>query len=258
MSVALMDWGFTTLGAFAVQTLLVSVRLLPLLVVLPVTIFARIPVHVRVILALTFAAVLAAGLAPDPALKLTPATLATEFLAGMVMAFGVHVAVAALDMVGRLIDLQIGLNASGVFDPATSNVVGIVAEFLSLGFLMLFVALDLHHVLLRAIAQMLVLLPPGQSPMALVSPEMGSLLGRQFLSAFLLASPIIIGLFLTDVAFAFLSRSMPQANVYFLALPVKIGVGLVLLMFSLPVILQGMTALFGRAVDPYAMEAVRP
>lgn len=252
------DWAPLSLTAFAVQALLVSVRLLPLLVVMPVAVFARIPVHVRGILALVFGMVLAAGLPPDAEAALTPVTLASEFLTGMVMAFGIHLAVAAVDFVGRLIDLQIGLNASGVFDPATSNVVGIVSEFLSLGFLMLFMALDLHHVLLRAVSQMLLLVPPGQSSLQLVSPEMASLLTRQFLAAFLLASPVILGLLLTDVAFAFLSRSMPQANVYFLALPVKIGVGLLLLLLALPTLLQGMSTLFARAVDPLALEAAQP
>lgn len=245
-------------SAFVVQALLVSVRLLPLLVVMPVAVFARVPVFVRGIVALSFGAVLASGLPSEPGISLSAASLLSEFLTGMVMAFGIHVAVAALDMAGRLIDLQIGLNASGVFDPATSNVVGIVSEFFSVGFLMLFMTLDLHHVLLRAVSHMLILVPPGQMPMELVSPEMGSVLSRQFLAAFMLACPVILGLWLSDVAFAFMSRSMPQANIYFLALPVKLGIGLLLLVLSLPMIVQGMSALFMRGVDPLAGQEVMP
>lgn len=253
-----MDWDSLTLAAFAVQALFVAVRLLPLLVVMPVAVFARLPLHVRGVLALVFGAVLAAGLPAADAPALSLPTLAAEFLTGMVMAFGIHLALAAIDMVGRLIDLQVGLNAAGVFDPATANVVGLMSEFLTLGFLMIFMALNLHHELLRAVSAMLVLVPPGHMPLQLVSPAMATLLTKQLVAAFLLASPVIFGLFLTDVAFAFLSRSMPQANVYFLALPVKIGVGLVLLLLSLPVMLQGMSALFARAIDPYVLEAVSP
>lgn len=243
-------------STFVVPALLISVRLLPLLVVMPVAVFARVPVFVRGILALSFGAVLAAGLPQDTNATLSLSSIFSEFLTGMMLAFGIHVAVAALDMAGRLIDTQIGLNASGVFDPATSNVVGIVAEFFSLGFLMLFVALDLHHVLLRAVSQMLVVLPPGKSPMPFLSPALLAQLGQQFLAAFLLASPVVLGLWLTDVAFAFLSRSMPQANIYFLALPVKLGVGLLLLVLSLPLIVQGMSSLFLRAVAPLPVEAL--
>lgn len=239
-------------AAFPVVALLIAVRLLPLLVVMPVAVFARIPLGVRIILALAFGAVLAAGLPPQSGLALTPEAVAREFFTGMVLAFGVHVSLAALDMAGRLIDLQMGFYAAGVFDPATSNVVGLMSEFLVLGFLMLFMALDLHHVLLRALAEMLVVVPPGQGGVALLSPEMGSFLSRQFLAAFLLMSPVIVGLWLTDVAFAFMSRSMPQANIYFLALPVKVGVGLLLLVLTLPLMAQGMTALFLRGLSPQA------
>jgi flagellar biosynthetic protein FliR len=243
-------------STFVVPALLISVRLLPLLVVMPVAVFSRVPVFVRGILALAFGIVLAAGLPQDTSASLSPASIFSEFLAGMMLAFGIHVAIAALDMAGRLIDTQIGLNASGVFDPATSNVVGIVAEFFSLGFLMLFVTLDLHHVLLRAVSQMLVVLPPGKNPMPFLSTALLAQLGQQFLAAFLLASPVVFGLWLTDVAFAFLSRSMPQANIYFLALPVKLGLGLLLLILSLPLIVQGMSTLFLRSVAPLPVEAL--
>ncbi len=237
-------------STFLVPALLISVRLLPLLVVMPVAIFARVPLFVRGILALVFGAVLAAGLPPATEVSLTLSSVLSEFLTGMMMAFGIHVAVAALDMVGRLIDMQMGLNASGVFDPATANVVGVLTEFLSLGFLLLFIALDLHHVLLLAVSQMLALVPPGQTPQGLLSTEFLGQLGRQFLGAFVLASPVILGLWLVDVAFAFLSRSMPQANIYFLALPVKLGIGLLLLVLSLPLLLQGMSTMFLRALEP--------
>ncbi|MFX6645111.1 flagellar biosynthetic protein FliR, partial [Acinetobacter baumannii] len=81
---------------------------------------------------------------------LTFTVIAGELLLGVVMAFGFHAAHAGVDMAGKLVDTQMGLNASGVFDPTTSNMTSIVAEFLTLAFLLLFIVLDVHHDLLRA------------------------------------------------------------------------------------------------------------
>lgn len=232
------------MSIFLLHACLISIRLLPVLVVSPIVVLSRIPLSVRLILSLMLAAVLAAGTtrAPDVAFSL-PVVLG-EFGLGVVMAFGFHAAHAGIDMAGRLIDTQIGLSATGVFDPATSNVISIVADLLGLLFALLFVVLDLHHELLRAISGLLTVIPPG-SIAEIVSPGMlTTVLMQQFVMAFMLLAPVILGLWLADMAFAILSRSMPQANIYFLALPLKLGFGACLLQLALPLLVERMPLLF--------------
>lgn len=69
-------------------------------------------------------------------------------------------------------------------------------------------------------------------------------MGEQFIFAFIILLPVILGVWLVDIAFAIMSRSMPQANIYFLALPVKFIAGLVLLMLAMPMIVQNIPRLF--------------
>lgn len=235
------------LTAFAINTLLISVRLTPLIVAAPVAFFARVPLTVRMLMALTLAAVMASAL-PEQAAQLSPAILAGELLLGAVMAFGFHAAHGALDMLGKLIDTQIGLNASGVFDPGTANVTGIIAEFLVLAFAMLFVALNQHHELLRVFSELLAVIPPGSVSLAVVSAPLAQVLTQQFLLALMMVAPIVVALWLIDVAFALMARSMPQANIYFLALPVKLGLGVLILLLSLPLIVQRIPLLFEQAL----------
>lgn len=246
------------LTVFFLNTLLVSVRLLPLVVASPIVFFSRIPLTVRLLLVLVLAAVMASGISTtqDPVLSL-PA-LFGEFLLGVVMAFGFHAAHAGLDMAGKLIDTQIGLNAAGVFDPGTSNVTGLIAELLALAFALLFVALDMHHALLRVFTELLAVIPPGSVSAAALNVGLVEILAKQFLLAFMLVVPVILGLWLADVAFALLSRSMPQANVYFLALPVKLGLGVFLLLLTLPLIVQRIPLLFENALRFSAAPAGAP
>jgi flagellar biosynthesis protein FliR len=74
------------------------------------------------------------------------------------------------------------------------------------------------------------------------------ILTQQFLLAFMIVMPVILGLWLIDTAFALLSRSMPQANVYFLSLPIKLGVGVFILILTLPIIVQRVPLLIENAL----------
>ncbi|HLD64651.1 MAG TPA: flagellar biosynthetic protein FliR [Pseudomonas sp.] len=235
------------LTVFVINTLLVSVRLTPLLVASPIAFFVRIPLSVRMLLALALAVVMASAL-PDRPVQISPAIIGGELLLGVVMAFGFHAAHAALDMLGKLIDTQIGLNAAGVFDPGTATVTGIIAEFLVLAFAMLFVVLNQHHELLRVFSGLLTVVPPGSVSLAVLSVSLAQVMTQQFLLAFMIVVPVIVALWLTDTAFALMARSMPQANVYFLALPVKLGLGVLVLLLSLPLMVQRIPLLFEQAL----------
>nr|WP_218177363.1 flagellar biosynthetic protein FliR [Pseudomonas gingeri] len=236
------------MSPFFLNALLVSVRLIPLVVVSPILFFSRVPLTVRILLALTLSVVLASALPVTHAPTLSVPVLFGELLLGAVMAFGFHAAHAGVDMAGKLVDTQIGLNAAGVFDPGTSNMTGLVAELLAWSLGLVFVVLDLHHDLLRIFSQLLVAVPPGSVSLSVLSLPLASMMTEQFLLAFMIVVPVVVGLWLIDTAFAFLSRSMPQANVYFLSLPIKLGVGVLILILTLPLIVQRLPLLIENAL----------
>lgn len=236
------------LTPFLLNALLVSVRLFPVLVISPILLLSRIPLKARLLLALTLSVVLASGLNPVLAPVLSMPVLLGELLLGVLMAFGFHAAYAGLDMAGKLIDAQMGLNAAGVFDPGTVNMSGLVAELLLWPLACLFLVLDLHHDLLRVVAEVLIVTPPGSVSVSALSLSLAAVMTQQFLLAFMMVVPVVLGLWLIDVAFALLSRSMPQANVYFLSLPVKLGIGLLILLMTLPTIVQRLPLLIENAL----------
>lgn len=228
---------------------LISVRLLPVLVASPVMFFAHIPVLIRLLMCVILAAVMAGSLASQSEPMITPAALAGELMLGVMISFGYHAAQAAVDVAGKLLDTQIGLNAAGVFDPATSVVSGMLGQLLTLGLSLLFVTLDLHHNLLQMFSHLLTAVAPGSVTLPLLSFSVASVLTQQFVLAFISLLPVLLALWLTDVAFALMSRSMPQANIYFLALPVKLAVGVIVLVLSLPLIVEQMPQLFTSAMN---------
>ncbi|MBP4065380.1 flagellar biosynthetic protein FliR, partial [Acinetobacter baumannii] len=152
---------------------------------------------------------------------------------------------ASLDLVGKLLDLQIGINTAGVFDPSSSHLNGVISDLLIAIAGVLFFILNLHYTLLNGLVALFRVIPLGSFNFQLLNiKKLVSLMGEQFIFAFIILLPVILGVWLVDIAFAIMSRSMPQANIYFLALPVKFIAGLVLLMLAMPMIVQNIPRLF--------------
>lgn len=224
--------------------LLLSLRLLPIFVVMPLTIFTRAPIFFRLIIVLAISVILS-GLVPIEHRVITIPLIISEFLLGIVLAFGFHTAFASLDLVGKLLDLQIGINTAGVFDPSSSHLNGVISDLLIAIAGVLFFILNLHYTLLNGLVALFRVIPLGSFNFQLLNiKKLVSLMGGQFIFAFIILLPVILGVWLVDIAFAIMSRSMPQANIYFLALPVKFIAGLVLLMLAMPMIVQNIPRLF--------------
>lgn len=224
--------------------LLLSLRLLPIFVVMPLTIFTRAPIFFRLIIVLAISVILS-GLVPIEHSVITISLIISEFLLGIVLAFGFHTAFASLDLVGKLLDLQVGINTAGVFDPSSSHLNGVISDLLIAIAGVLFFILNLHYTLLNGLVALFRVVPLGSFNFQLLNiKKLVSLMGGQFIFAFIILLPVILGVWLVDIAFAIMSRSMPQANIYFLALPVKFIAGLVLLMLAMPMIVQNIPRLF--------------
>jgi flagellar biosynthetic protein FliR len=56
--------------------------------------------------------------------------------------------------------------------------------------------------------------------------------------AFKISGPVTLALFLTNATLGFISRTIPQMNVFMVGLPLNIFVGIISVMISLPVIVN--------------------
>jgi flagellar biosynthesis protein FliR len=73
--------------------------------------------------------------------------------------------------------------------------------------------------------------------------------GSMFSIGLALAAPVAIALLMTDLAIAVTSRNMPQLNVFVLAVPIKVFVGFLVLMFAV----RGWSPLLERAFGHVAV-----
>jgi flagellar biosynthetic protein FliR len=157
-----------------------------------------------------------------------------ELAIGMVFGLVVMIPQAALHTSGWLIDIQAGLGAATLFNPGgqgdPQSLLG--TALMLLGTVMFFI-LDMHLELYRGLVASTQVLPVGGLGVRPSAEGFFGLIGSSFLLGLMVALPVLLGLFAIDVGVAYATRSMPQANVFFLALPLKVMAAILLLVVSL-------------------------
>jgi flagellar biosynthesis protein FliR len=165
-----------------------------------------------------------------------------EVLLGAALAMAASMVFIGVRMAGNLLGIQMGFSIVNVFDPNTASEVSLVGQLQELLAIFIFLLVDGHHFLLRALSFSLQRVPPGGNlaPAALA----GALLpmaGTMFVTTLQVGAPVLGALFLTDAALGFVARAVPQMNVFIVGIPVKIGVGLLLLIATAPLFARLMT-----------------
>ena len=220
--------------------MMVLIRVVAILSALPVFNSRNLPVMVKVGLALAVALAIypildlggAGGL--DHWALLTMGVVG-EVLLGACIGLLVRLLFAGLQMAGQVAGYQMGLAIANIMDPATSLQVPILAQAYNLMAMLIFLAIDAHHWFFRSLVESFSLLPLFHFRLsASVISHLVDTAGAMFVIAVKVGAPVIVVLLLTSVAFGLLARTVPQMNIFFVAMPLKIVVGLVFVIFSLP------------------------
>ncbi|MBI2874491.1 MAG: flagellar biosynthetic protein FliR [Firmicutes bacterium] len=169
---------------------------------------------------------------------------AREVLKGALIGFGAALVISTAQMAGSLLDVEMGFGMVNVVDPTLETQAPLVGNFQHLLALIIFLLVDGHHLLLRALWESFRLFPPGTA----ILPEQSAagvllLTAAMFSLALQLAAPVLATMFLTTVALGLLARTVPQMNVFFVGLPLKAGLGILLLVFTLPIYWKAMSDL---------------
>jgi flagellar biosynthetic protein FliR len=173
--------------------------------------------------------------------------LGREVLLGAALGLAASFVFHGVRMAGSLLGIQMGFSIVNVFDPSSGGETSLVGEMQQMLAVLLFLLADGHHLLLRALAFSLEKVPPGGalqvSTLAAALVPMGA---TMFTTMIQVGAPILGALFLTDAALGFVARAVPQMNVFIVGIPVKIGVGIVLLVVTAPLFARLLEWHFGR------------
>lgn len=217
--------------------LLVFCRTGSMLMLLPPLGDANVPSRVRLLLSLALTMALAPTVsaaypqvAPQNIVTLF-VLVAQEVTVGILIGSLARIIMSGISIAGTLIASQTGLSYAEAVDPTSHGQQGaVIGNFMSMLAVVLIFAANLHHLAIGAVAGSYHLIPPGS---ALPTGDMAELAvtitSSAFALGFQLAAPFLVFGFAVNAGFGVLARMMPQLQVFFVAAPVNIMIGFVIM-----------------------------
>ena len=226
----------SVLPGTTVLFLLLFARIGALMMLMPAIGEQAIPGRVRLTLALALTLVLfplISSTLPQDLLDNTPAllvTLVTEVLIGLGFGLLARILLSATQVAGATIASTIGLGFAQTLDPTMGQQGAIVGSFLSVTGVMLIFAMDLHHLAILGIADSYEMFPPGLAiPIVDMRDAVIMTIAEAFKVGVQISAPFMVFGLVFNLGLGVLTKLMPQLQVFFLAMPVSIAVGLMLL-----------------------------
>lgn len=169
-----------------------------------------------------------------------PAILVTELLIGLGIGLLVKIMFQAIAIAGSIVSLQIGLSSAVIFDPAQGGQAPLLSKFVSVAAAVACMALAVHHLWIASIVRSYVLFPVGVAPpvgdfatLALHTATRSMALGIS------LAAPLLVYGIVFNVGLGLAARLAPAVQVFFVAQPLNLLLGVALFATVLGAMLAG-------------------
>jgi flagellar biosynthesis protein FliR len=206
----------------------VFIRVIVMISFIPFIGSSNTPVSVRASLGLGIALLLMPVVTirqNDPLLSLFEA-----FFMGAALGLMVKIVLGAMEAAAQWMSISMGLGIASVFNPAFGEVLGPLSLIYSLMGMCLFFILDIHHCFIEAIVRSFEVTSVQYAGIFDAILKLNAIF---FPLAFKIAAPIFLVQILVNLSMGFLSKAMPQANIFFVSFPLLIAMGLLFMALSL-------------------------
>lgn len=247
----------TLLNGSIFQFMMVFCRLGSAVMLLPGFGEAYVPARVRLVFALTFSLALMPMLADR--IPVLPAEL-DRFVVALLSEIGIglffgslcRIILMAVLSAGTIIALQTGIANALSVDPATAQQAAVTGNFLIVVALVLIFATGLDHITLQALVGTYAVMPPGRlPPMGDFADFDSRIVADSFTLAVQMSAPFLVyGLVFTG-AMGLLARLMPTLQVFFIAMPAQLLMGLGLLALTVSTMMIWFLDTYQRHLEPF-------
>ena len=167
-----------------------------------------------------------------------------EAIVGLVLGLVVYIVFSAVQIAGGFIDFQMGFAMANIVDPQTGVQSPLMGQFFNFLLLLVFLAINGHHLVLDGIFYSYQFMPIDQ-----FFPKFGDVESIEYIMklfvavfaiAFQMSAPIIATLFLVTLALGITGKTVPQLNIFVVGFPIKIAVGFILLVTMMGVMVEVM------------------
>ncbi|HEX3892177.1 MAG TPA: flagellar biosynthetic protein FliR [Terracidiphilus sp.] len=214
--------------------LTIGVRLSGLMLFAPFFGSVIIPARIKAILvfALTLFLYPTVGHQIDPhVMSNWPMLIITEFLIGVGMGIATNIVFEGIQLTGQILGMQMGYSLINILDPQTQVDTTVMATFYQCIVMLLFLQMDVHFWLLRAVGNSFRYVPPGTGHLSsLFTTAILKTVGEIFGLGVQIAAPVLAATLAADVVLGLLGKSSPQMPLMLLGPAVKslLGIGVLI------------------------------
>ncbi|MBL7191227.1 flagellar biosynthetic protein FliR [bacterium] len=221
------------------KVMLILARMTTLMVVMPIFGYDSVPLPVKAglsilltIIVFPFVTFIESHIVYNPIMFMV--MIAKEVIVGLIISFMINLVFFGVQFAGQIVGIQIGFGIINVIDPNLQVQVSLIGQLNYMVALLVFLAIDGHLFLIRAMVYSFEYIPLAGAvfPGGLVEKAV-LLSGAVFDIGIRVAAPVMVALFITDVALGITARVAPQMNVFIVGFPLKIVVGLLALAFGM-------------------------
>lgn len=177
--------------------------------------------------------------------------MANEIIYGIGLGLSTTLLYSVIKISGGIAEQQMGMSMAEIMDPFTGERAQPIGMIMEIIFMLLLLSVNIHHYFLLTISRSFEAFGLG------TRPEIGALVmgiikcGSVMLVMSLKIALPIIGVFMVlTVVLGILARVAPEMNIFFLSFPIRIGVGLIMVIYLVPLI-NGYTEKFAMLLNKY-------
>ena len=158
-----------------------------------------------------------------------------ELLIGLTLGYVAKLVIDGILMASTLVGFQMGFGTAQLFLPTADDKVNSFMALNHILIIMVFLALNFHHLYIQAIYESFKVIPLGLAwPKAKFIEFLIPLSASIFVSALQLAAPIVVALMFSTMALGLIARTVPQVNVFIVSFPVNFYLGIIVYIATLP------------------------
>ena len=161
--------------------------------------------------------------------------LLKEGITGLLMGFVANICNSIILFAGNIIDMDIGLSMATEFDQINNTQATITGTLYQYFILMLLIVTNMHHYILRALADSYQVIPVGGQVF-----DWNSMLGTMtqfmtdmFIIAFRIFLPIFACIMILNCILGIMAKVAPQMNMFAVGMQMKILVGFLVLLVTI-------------------------
>ncbi|WCL48272.1 flagellar biosynthetic protein FliR [Leptospira sp. GIMC2001] len=176
----------------------------------------------------------------------------SEIFIGLMIGFIIAIFFAAFQMAGDFFNVQLGFAYTEVLDPMSQVSLPVVSTLKNLIAILVFLTIGAHRMVISSLAysfEKVRIIEFTEEVNLGIYRALEQCLGAMFLVAFKIALPVLGILLLVTIAEALMGKAAPQLNILQLSFPIKVVIGLIVLIAVMGFIVSQMESAFQVAFD---------